>query len=69
MICIVQDRYVSDLHDLCDLAHVAGSEPHDPRDLARISWEGPALYTDPPQPLATATEEGTTVDHLLCTNR
>ena len=59
MIYIFQDRYVPDLHDLCELAHVARWEPHNRRDLARISWEGSARYTDPPQPLTTAAEEGT----------
>ena len=35
------------IHDLYDLAHVAGWEPYNLHDLAHLSWVGSVLYTDP----------------------
>ena len=32
------DRYIPDLYDLYDLAHVAGWEPYNPHDLGHVSW-------------------------------
>ena len=31
------------MHDLYDLAHVAGRELYNPHDLAHVSWVGSAL--------------------------
>ena len=45
------------LCDLYDLAHAAGRDSQNPRDLAHAPWIGSARYADPAQPLATAGEE------------
>ena len=37
-IYIFEGRYIPDLYDLYDLAHVGGREPCNRRDLARIYW-------------------------------
>ena len=51
---------------LCDLAHVAGWEPYNLHDLARVSWVGLVHYTDAAQQaLTTAGEELDDIDHGL----
>ena len=41
-------------HDLYDLAHVAGWEPYDLRDLPHVSCGLDLYYVDPAQPLLIA---------------
>ena len=78
-LCDLHDLYdLFQLHDLdlpgkadrlsilCDLAHVAGWEPYNLHDLARVSWVGLVHYTDAAQQaLTTAGEELDDIDHEL----
>ena len=51
---IVQGRCIPDLYDLYDLAHAAGWEPYNLRNLGHVSRVGSALlFTDRAQHLIT----------------
>ena len=50
-----QGRSIPDVSRLT--SHVTGWDPYNPHDLARVSWVGSVLCTDPAQPLTAASEE------------